>query len=248
MEKNDKVKVFDKELSYIQDGNVKKLTKECLKLTEDWFFIEPASSSGKYHPEFAREAGGLVLHTKAVVYFLVEMLRSELYNIDEYHRDLLILSSIMHDIKKYGESNTGHTVKNHPELASNFVKSVNEMKKGGYIPENDLSYVQKCIERHMGVFGDVKPETDDEKLIHLADLIASRKEIDLKFSKEDKKKSLPSLDEYKVDFGMHSGKLLREVPIDYLKWAVDNVDKKPVFKSLAKQLLKENSNKNEDSK
>lgn len=100
----------------------------------------------------------------------------------------------------------------------------------------------------MGVFGDVKPETDDEKLIHLADLIASRKEIDLKFSKEDKKKSLPSLDEYKVDFGMHSGKLLREVPIDYLKWAVDNVDKKPVFKSLAKQLLKENSNKNEDSK
>ena len=47
---------------------------------------------------------------------------------------------------------------------------------------------------------------------------------------------------------MYNGKLLREVPIDYLKWAVENVDKKPVFRSLAKQLLKENSSSNGDNK
>ena len=249
MDYKEKIKVFDKELSLIEDGNVKKLTKECIKLAEEWFFIEPASSSGKYHPDFAREAGGLILHTKAVVYFLTEILRSELYKIDSYHKDLLILSAIIHDIKKYGEkNNTGHTVKNHADLASKFVEDVNNTKKDGIIPKNDLEYVKKCVERHMGVFGDSIPETDDEKLLHIADLIASRKEIDLKFSKDEKKKALPSLDEYKVDFGMHIGKTLREVPIDYLKWAVENVDKKPVFRSLAKQLLKENSSSNGDNK
>ena len=130
MDYKEKIKVFDKELSLIEDGNVKKLTKECIKLAEDWFFIEPASSSGKYHPEFALGPGGLVMHTKAVVYFLFEIFRSEMYNIDEYHQDLLYLSAIAHDIKKYGETtNTGHTVKNHPELASKFIEKVNKENK-----------------------------------------------------------------------------------------------------------------------
>lgn len=53
-----------------------------------------------------------------------------MYNIDEYHQDLLYLSAIAHDIKKYGETtNTGHTVKNHPELASKFIEKVNKENK-----------------------------------------------------------------------------------------------------------------------
>ena len=250
METNDKVKVFDKEISLINDSNIKKLTKEVLKNADDWFFIEPASSSGKYHPDFAREVGGLVKHTKAVVYFLKEMYRSELYDIDTHHFDLLILSAIAHDIKKYGEgNNTGHTVKNHPELASNYIKFINDGKKGGYINENDLKYVQQCVLTHMGVFGDIKPSTDDEKLLHLADLIASRKEIDLKFEKNVEKAILPTVDDFVIDFGMHNGKLIKDVPIDYLKWAVENVTKKPIFLKLAKKILTEEKNKkNEDSK
>ena len=250
MDCNDKIKLFDREINLISDGNIKKLTKEVLKNADDWFFTEPASSSGKYHPDFAREVGGLVKHTKAVVYFVKEMYRSELYDIDIHHYDLLILSAIAHDIKKYGESNnTGHTVKNHPELASNYVKNINSNKKGGYINEDDIKYVQQCILTHMGVFGDIKPSTDDEKLLHLADLIASRKEIDLKFDKNVEKTILPTIDDFVIDFGMHSGKLIKDVPIDYLKWAVENVTKKPIFLKLAKKILtEENNKKNEDSK
>lgn len=250
MECNDKVKVFDKEISLIKDGNIKKFAKEILKSADDWFFIEPASSSGRYHPDFAREIGGLVKHTKAVVYFLKEMYRSELYDIDEHHFGLLVVSAIAHDIKKYGESNnTGHTVKNHPELASIFVEKINKDKKGGYINKEDLKYVQNCILSHMGVFGDIKPSTDDEKLLHLADLIASRKEIDLKFEKNTEKTILPTVDDFVIDFGMHQGKLIKDAPIDYLKWAVENVKKKPIFLKLAKKILTEEKNKkNEDSK
>ena len=242
MDKKERLKAFDKELSLIKDSAVKKLTKEVLKEADDWFFIEPASSSGKYHPEFALGVGGLLLHTRAVVYFLIEILRSELYDIDEYHKDLLILAAIAHDIKKYGENgNGGHTVKNHPELASKFIENVNKKNKN-IIKKNDLKYVQDCILKHMGIFGDDIPKTDDEKVLHLSDLIASRREIDLRFSKEDKKKLLPSIDEYTVDFGMHSGKHINEVPVDYLKWAVENIKEKKVFTSLAKQYLKEHKN------
>lgn len=239
MTEKDKLSKFDKELNFIKNGLVKKLTKEIIKQADDWFFIEPASSSGKYHPQFALEAGGLVMHTKVVVYFLKELLRSELYSIDEYHQDMLILSAIAHDIKKYGDgNNTGHTVKNHPELASNYVEKINKEKK---ILKNsdDIEYIKKCIITHMGIWGDIKPETEDEKLLHIADLLASRREIDIKFSEEEKKKTLPNIDDYVVDFGMYKGKLIKEVPIDYLKWGSQNIKDNKIFKSIAKQILKE---------
>lgn len=244
MTEKEKLSKFDKELNLIKDGLVKKLTKEVIKHADDWFFIEPASSSGKYHPQFALEAGGLVMHTKAVVYFLKELLRSELFPIDEYHQDMLILSAIAHDIKKYGEnSNTGHTVKNHPELASIYIEKINKEKKI-LKNNNDIEYIKKCIITHMGIWGDIKPESEDERLLHIADLLASRKEIDIKFSEEEKKNTLPNINDYVVDFGMYKGKLIREVPIDYLKWGSENIKDNKVFKSLAKQILKEHEKDN----
>lgn len=242
MEEKEKVKKFEKEINFIKDSNVKKLLKACLKNANDWFFTEPASSSGKHHPTFALGAGGLVLHTKAVVYFLKEILRSEMYDVDEYHSDLLIFSAILHDIKKYGDKeNVNHTVKNHPELASKYVEDVNKTLKN-ILPKKDITYIQRCIERHMGIFGDNKPETDDEKILHLSDLLASRREIDIIFTKEEKKNALPNVNEYVIDFGMYKGKLITEVPTDYLEWGAKNMDKKSVFKSLAKEILKERKN------
>ena len=96
----------------------------------------------------------------------------------------------------------------------------------------------------MGIWGDIKPETEDEKLLHIADLLASRREIDIKFSEEEKKKTLPNIDDYVVDFGMYKGKLIKEVPIDYLKWGSENIKDNKIFKSLAKQILKENEKNN----
>lgn len=238
MDNKEKIVKFDKEISLIKNINVKNLVKEILKNADDWFFTEPASSSGKYHPTFALEPGGLVMHTKAVVYFLKEMLRSELYDIDEYHQDMLYLSAIAHDIKKYGETNnTGHTVKNHPQLASNYVEFINNKQQ--ILPKKDIKYIQNCILRHMGVFGDDKPITEDEKLLHMADLLASRREIDIKFSKEEKEISKPKIDEYILDFGMYKGKLIKDVPKDYLEWGVKEIKNNKIFTSFAKQILKE---------
>lgn len=239
MTDKEKFSKFSKEISHIKNPDVKKLTKEVLKNADDWFFIEPASSSGKYHPEFALGPGGLVMHTKAVVYFLYELFRSEMYNIDEYHQDLLYLSAIAHDIKKYGETtNTGHTVKNHPELASKFIEKVNKENKN-ILKKKDIDFIKECVDKHMGIWGDKKPETDDEKILHIADLLASRKEIDIKFTKEEIKEAKPNLNEYIVDFGQYNGKPITDIPIDYLNWGVKNIKNNKTFVKFAKQILKE---------
>ena len=239
MTDKEKVSKFNKEISYIKNSDVKKLTKEVLKNADDWFFIEPASSSGKYHPEFALGPGGLVMHTKAVVYFLNELFRSEMYNIDEYHQDLLYISAIAHDIKKYGESsNTGHTVKNHPELASKYVDTINK-EKGNILKNKDIDFIKDCINKHMGIWGDVKPKNESEKILHIADLLASRREIDIKFTKEEIKEAKPNLNEYIVDFGQYNGKPITDVPVDYLNWCVKNIKNNKVFVKYAKQILKE---------
>ena len=72
MEKNERVALFERELSYIKDENIKEFAKRIIEDADEYFFTVPASSSGKYHPDFARGEGGLVRHTKAVVFFTAE--------------------------------------------------------------------------------------------------------------------------------------------------------------------------------
>lgn len=45
--------LFTTELSYIKDDSLKKSLVEILKLLPDYWFSVPASSTGKYHPEYA---------------------------------------------------------------------------------------------------------------------------------------------------------------------------------------------------
>lgn len=177
---NSRLAFFEKELNLIKNENVKKLASKVLIEAPQWFFTKPASSSGNFHPEYTRGDGGLMLHTKAVVYLLKEMFRSQMYDIDEYHQDLMVLSAIAHDIKKFGNLEyAGHTIKEHPELAATYVENINKVYN--FLDVDSIDYIKRCITAHMGVWGNIKPETPDEKLLHLADLLASRKEINIKF-------------------------------------------------------------------
>ena len=118
MNKEERIKLFERELSYIYDQNIREFAKKIIEDADDYFFTVPASSSGKYHPDFARGNGGLVRHTKAVTYFANELLRAELENktLTRFDADLVIVAAISHDIKKQGDGSTGHTMlKEHPE-------------------------------------------------------------------------------------------------------------------------------------
>lgn len=236
------ISVFSHELELIKCERIRKCAERALLSCDAYFFTMPASTSGKYHPLFSLGEGGLVRHTRAVVYFLVELWRSQLFDVIEDELDLLILGAIIHDIKKAGNSGSQHTVKEHPQLAAQFIRECNEYSTlDAVLTSAELDYVCKAVESHMGVWGSPVPQTDAEKLLHLADLCASRKEIDIKFISEgvsveterhsvNESKTTVSDDDlpnYSIPFGKYKGKKLSEVPEDYIDWCLKNLD--PTF-------------------
>ena len=60
----DKLSYFTKEIDYIKDDKRKEDLKYLINLLPDYFFDIPASSTGKYHPTFAKTKHGLLKHFK----------------------------------------------------------------------------------------------------------------------------------------------------------------------------------------
>ena len=69
MNQLDKIKLFYNELNSISDTNLREFATQLILHAPDYFFTIAATSSGKYHPEFARRVGGLVKHTKCVCFY-----------------------------------------------------------------------------------------------------------------------------------------------------------------------------------
>lgn len=67
----EKYKYFETELNSIKDKTIRKLTIDVLEKVNEKFFTEPASSTGKYHPDYAQGEGGLYRHTCAAVKLLI---------------------------------------------------------------------------------------------------------------------------------------------------------------------------------
>ena len=74
-----KTETFEQELSLIQDAERRLFVSRCLENVADYFFEVPASSTGKYHPEYSLGRGGLVRHTKAAVKIANNMLQLNMF-------------------------------------------------------------------------------------------------------------------------------------------------------------------------
>lgn len=183
---NERLSLFANELNDIQDNNLRQFAVQLLVNAPEYFFTVPASSSGKYHPYFAREVGGLVKHTRCVIFYAE--CNAESFNFDSHIKDLAIIAALAHDIKKQGNGNTGsHTVWEHPELAHNYVL---EMQKAHshLISIEDATIIANAILCHMGKWQhDAQftrgkkpfplPTTLFDYAIQSADYMASRVEL-----------------------------------------------------------------------
>ncbi len=182
-----------KDLFLVEISKIKneKLKSVALKMVDDipeYFWHEPASSSGKYHPTCDLGDGGLVRHSIMVSRVADDLVTSEMFCRDnQANRDIVRIATLFHDVIKQGPVNddgtySGHTVFEHPLYAADFVRT--HLQEANI---NDLTISLICdgIRTHMGKwctskYSDValsKPRTDFEKLIHIADYIASRKYI-----------------------------------------------------------------------
>lgn len=182
-----KLGVFAEELALIQNPDIRAFVEKCILKTPDYFYRVPASSTGKYHPEYSLGDGGLIRHTKALIYIAKELLTLEHYQhkFTSDERDIMIAAGILHDSFKHGDTEQQYSIADHPVVAANHVLEWAEQKEIGF-----ARTIADCIRSHMGEWNTdyktkkpimPKPETDMEKFVHECDYLASRKSLIVKF-------------------------------------------------------------------
>lgn len=174
--------MFSKELEYLCDEKLKKVTIELLKILPDYWYTVPASSTGKYHPSYAIGEGGLLRHSKAAMRIGYELLNDSTIG-DKYtshEKDLMLMSLLVHDGLKSGNQKERYTRFDHPILMANYVME-NAEKIG--LSEGDAVFCADVIKTHMGPWttdfngNEVleKPKTKYQNFVHMCDYLASRK-------------------------------------------------------------------------
>lgn len=175
---------FKDELNLIRDKDLRLFITEYMeKYVPDYFYVVPASSSGKYHPKYALGAGGLVRHTKACVAIAEQLLSLEQYQ--SFNHDNIISALLIHDTFKQGLGTSGHTKFEHPVFSANAIK----LFATEY--HSDMSVraleVAKLVVTHMGEWNKSsysrlilpKPISEEQKFVHMCDYLASRKNIEV---------------------------------------------------------------------
>lgn len=182
----ERLTAFANELNDIQDDNLRQFAAQLLANAPEYFFTIPASSSGKHHPYFAREVGGLVKHTRCVVFYAE--CNAESFNFDSHTKDLAIIAALAHDIKKQGDNEAkNYTVWEHPELAYNFIIEMQNTYPN-LISVEDATIIANAILSHMGKWWHDEKFTKGKKqfplpttmldyTIQSADYMASRVEL-----------------------------------------------------------------------
>lgn len=179
--------MFVRELSLIEDEAIRKFTIKCLQAAPKYFWQIPASSTGKYHPDYAATEGGLVKHVKMAVKFAEDLLVLKQHTYLSGDKDMIYAALILHDICKKGRSDEGdeHTRFDHPILATQLLTSValKMYHDFDHIPES-VYEIQKLIASHMGQWNTNKynpgvelptPSTYAQEFVHMCDYLASRK-------------------------------------------------------------------------
>lgn len=176
---------LEKELSYINNPVIRNAVAEFIdKYVPDYFFEVAASSTGKYHPEYALGTGGLLRHTQAAVRIAVGMFAITKYKDDE--RDIIVSALILHDTFKHGKLYQKYTCADHPVIAYRMV--LEHMRDCPRYED-----IANAIHSHMGQWNKdyrtkreimPKPVTPIEKFVHTCDYLASRKYLEFKFDVE----------------------------------------------------------------
>lgn len=243
-------------LSTIENDDIREFATVLLDGLPNYIWDVPASSTGKYHPAYSLGAGGLMRHQIAVVRFLNFFFELEQYNtkITDRQRDLLRVAGLVHDGRKSGEQmdyeKSKYTKFDHPLQMAEAIRKYD----GQYLNHEELEFVASCIESHMGQWSTdkkssvilPKPTSGFQKLLHLADYLASRKCITMDFEGYAQTAvELPDVDTYIVPFGRYKGELLIDVfnnHYDYIQWMKDNGVNKEPMNSLVKLLEKTKEN------
>lgn len=180
---------FNEELSLIEDKNIKAFAKWGLDQLPDYFYKVAASSTGKYHPQYALGIGGLVRHTRAAFKMANELFENHsIQNFSDNEKDIIRVAILLHDGLKHGENNSPFTIAKHPLKVVEFIESKMNISDNKTINLETWELIKDCISSHMGEWNtDYRtkkeilpvPKTKLQKFVHLCDYLASRKCIEI---------------------------------------------------------------------
>jgi hypothetical protein len=178
-----KIIVFADDIAKINSKEIAEFVKAVLVTFPEYFWTQPASTTGRYHPVCTLRESGLLVHTKRVIFFGEKLSRA---HISPYYRgdksDILMAACILHDGQKGGKGlSTYDDYENHPLLVSKrFVK----MKSSADMEYTDwMGKIFDCIAYHMGPW---TPEltrkpmseyTELEIITYHADYLATQKDL-----------------------------------------------------------------------
>ena len=184
--------MFLDELSYINDDELSECLLNIINMLPEYWLHEAASSTGKYHPEYALGDGGLLRHSKAAMRIGYELLSNPAIG-DKYssrEKDLMLMALLVHDGLKLGNPKEKYTRFDHPILMGSFILD-NKDKIGLNI--EDAEFMNDVIKTHMGPWttdyngNEVldKPKTKYQNFVHMCDFLASRKCLLVPFDKDN---------------------------------------------------------------
>jgi len=176
---------LEQEIRMIVKPDIQEFVKFALESAPAYFWTDPASKSGRYHPTKSRQVGGIVHHTRLVVYFansLVESMGCE------HWRDEIIAAALLHDAFKNGDGTTkyGTNWSAHGVNLRGWLES-----KPKWQSFANIASVNKILDlcgKHMGKWGGTAPRPGamEDWLIHIADMIASRRLVNIDQFDENK--------------------------------------------------------------
>ena len=184
------VSEFEPELQTIKNETIREFTRFCLENAPPYFWEVPSSSGGKYHSRVSNGVGGLVRHTRGTAYTAKEL--APAYSLTPDETDAAISAAILHDICKYGLAGGKYTVKDHDYIGSNYVFKLAKRFVDEGNPEIPLLRdICSSIAYHFGRWSAEVPSRplkdfpEDysriEQVVHVADMVASRKDISFGF-------------------------------------------------------------------
>ena len=223
-------------LSTIVNEDIREFAKVLVEGLPNYIWEVGASSTGKYHPAYSLGEGGLMRHQIAVVRFLNFFFELEQYNtlFSSREMDLMRVAGLVHDGRKSGEQSDYERSKftkfDHPIQMANVIRSYD----GKYLNHDEIEFVAHCIASHMGQWNTDrkssvvldKPKDGYQFFVHLADYLASRKDLIMAFDNtEIPQPNANNVNDYVVTFGKHKGEKLVDVfnsDHSYCMWLKEN--------------------------
>jgi len=167
-------------INLISDCFVRDFVDSCLRNVPRYFWKIPASCSGNYHPQESLCVGGLVHHTILAVNYAVKLCGEK--GIVLVAKDQILAAVLLHDTCTAAPTDAPDysCFENNPLLPGKYFREIAMMAAGA-----DTEEIFTLVESHMGQWSSegYHPKTIQQKIVHYADYLASRKEqpiIDVK--------------------------------------------------------------------